>query len=162
MSQQNSKSEHDKGDDGKTMHHRAHERLREYWDKLRGIRDFPHESEINPDDIADIWDSCFLISIDDVTRRVGYRYSYLGEHLVEAFGDNSDNPEVALRLLSTSIVPNAKKMDEVIEKKQPVIDDGEFVNRYNMKVRYRTCLVPFGYENGQVSHIFGAMRWRMY
>ena len=145
-----------------SLHHRAHERLREYWDKLRGVRTFPHESEIDPDEIADIWASCFLISIDDVTKRIGYRYSYLGSELVSAFGDDADNPEVAMCLLSTALVPNTKKLDEVIQKKQPVIDDGEFLNRYNMIVRYRTCLVPFGYEDGQVSHIFGVMRWRMY
>lgn len=143
------------------LHHRAHDKLREYWEKLRGGRPFPEESEIDPEDIADFWDSCFLICVDDVTRRIGYRYSYLGSELVKAFGDNTDNPEVALKLLSMSIVPNAKKMDEVIEQKQPVIDEGEFINRHGMKVRYRNCIVPFG-ANGQVSHIFGVMRWRMY
>lgn len=144
------------------LHHRGHDRLREYWDKLRGTRPFPQENEIDPDEIADIWNSCFLISIDDVTKRMGYRYSYLGSELVNAFGDDANNPEVAMRLLSMALVPNTEKLDEVIEKKQPVIDDGEFLNRHNISVRYRTCIVPFGYENGQVSHIFGVMRWRMY
>ncbi len=148
--------------DNTTLHHRAHDALREYWNKLRGVREFPHESEIEPDDIAEIWDSCFLISIDEVTNRIGYRYSYLGSDLVAAFGDNAENPDVALRLLSTARVPNANKMTEAIQTKQPVIDDAEFVNKQNMNIRYRTCIVPFGYENGQVSHLFGVMRWRAY
>lgn len=144
------------------LHHRSHERLLEYWNNLRGNRIFPHESEIEPDDIADIWHSCFLISIDDVTRRVGYRYSYMGKNLVDAFGEDASSPDVALRLLSTMVVPNAKKINEVLHEKHAVIDDGEFTNVKNMNIRYRTCLVPFGYENGEVSHIFGVMRWRTY
>lgn len=156
---------HDELPDGKastdSMHHRAHDVLRDYWEKLRGMREFPQENEIEPEEIQDIWDSCFLVSIDDVTKRVGYRYSYLGTELVKAFGDDIDNPEVALRLLSMSQVPNAKKIDEVIEKKQPVVDDGEFLNKFQMRVRYRTCIVPFGYDK-KVTHILGVMRWRLY
>jgi len=144
------------------LHHRAHDSLRDYWSKLRGSRPFPREDEIDPDEIAEIWDSCFLISLDSVTYRIGYRYSYLGTALVSAFGDNTDNNDVALRLLSTARVPNANKMTEAINTRQPVIDDGEFINNHNMNIRYRTCIVPFGYDNGQVSHLFGVMRWKAY
>ena len=144
------------------LHHRSHEQLLDYWQTLCAGRPFPHEDEIEPSDISDIWDSCFLISLDDVSRRIGYRYSYMGAKLVDAFGDDTNNPEMALRLLSSTRVPSAKKIDEVIKEKHPVMDDGDFVNAKHMNIRYRTCLVPFGYDNGEVSHIFGVMRWRAY
>jgi hypothetical protein len=145
-----------------SLQHRSHERLLHYWDQLRAGRLFPHEREIESDDIQDIWNSCFLISVDDVTRRIGYRYSYMGSNLVKAFGDEETSPDVALRLLSTQLVPNSNKMDEVIKQKHPVVDESEFVNAKHMQVRYRTCMVPLGYDNGEVSHIFGVMRWRAY
>lgn len=144
------------------LHHRCHDELFSYWNKLRAGRQFPHEREIDPDEIENIWDYCFLISLDDVVHRIGYRYSYMGASLVEAFGDNPNNPDMALRLLSSTKVPNIKKIEEVLEKKHSVIDEGEFVNAHHMNVRYRTCIVPFGYENGQVSHLFGVMRWKAY
>jgi len=142
--------------------HRSHERLQHYWETLKGDRSFPKESEIDPDDLQDIWPSCFLISIDDVTRRLGYRYSYLGEELVEAYGDDIRNPDISMKLLSTASSPMVKKFDEVISHKKPVIDESEFINLKHLNIRYRTCLLPLGSHTGEVSHIIGCMRWRIY
>lgn len=144
------------------LHHRCHDELLNYWKKLSAGRAFPKEDEIESDDIAGIWDYCFLISLDDVVRRIGYRYSYMGSKLVGAFGDEPNNPDMALKLLSSTKVPNIKKIEEVIHEKHPVVDEGEFVNAHHMNVRYRTCIVPLGYEDGQISHLFGVMRWKAY
>lgn len=142
--------------------HRSHEVFKNYWDELRGSRPFPRESEIDPDSLNDIWESCFLISNDDVTRRIGYRYSFLGRDLLGAFGDDMTNHDAALRLLSTARVPNARKFDEVLMEKHPVIDEADFVNLMGMRIRYRACLLPLGLENGEVTHLIGCMRWKAY
>ena len=144
------------------LHHRSHEQLNVYWEALRGDRPFPRESDIDPDAIAEIWESCFLISNDDVTRRIGYRYSFLGSDLLGAFGDDITNHDAALRLLSTARVPNARKFDQVLSEKIPVIDESEFVNLMGMNIRYRACLLPLGLDDGQITHIIGCMRWRSY
>jgi len=141
---------------------RYHQRLQKYWDKLRGKRPFPSESELNPDDISDIWPSCFLISLDDVTRRLGYRYSYLGEDLIEAYGDDIKNPGIVLKLLSTTDTPMVKKFNDVVTLQKPVIDESEFINLKHLKIRYRTCMLPLGTSDGTVTHIIGCMRWKMY
>lgn len=145
-----------------SLHHRSHEMLKAYWNDLRGDLPFPKENDLDPDVIADIWESCFLISNDDVTRRIGYRYSFLGSDLIGAFGDDVTNRDVALKLLSTARVPNARKFDEVIEKKHAVMDEAEFVNLMGMNVRYRACLLPLGLPNGELTHIIGCMRWKAY
>lgn len=142
--------------------HRSHEILKEYWIKLRGNRQFPSESDVDPDDLHEIWPSCFLISIDDVARNLGYRYSYLGNDLIEAYGDDVKNPDVALRLLSTANMSMIKRCDEVIQGKSPVIDESEFVNFKGVRIRYRACMLPLGYPDGTVSHILGCMRWKVY
>ncbi len=141
---------------------RFHDRLHEYWDSLRGSRLFPSENQIDPDAIPDIWESCFLVSIDDVTRRMGYRYSYLGAELIEACGDDTKSPDVAMCLLATGSMPIVQKFDEVIRIKGPVIDESEFVNLKHLTIRYRTCLLPLGYNDAEVSHIIGCIRWRLF
>lgn len=143
-------------------HHRLHEEVLNYWESLRGNRPFPTESDIDPDEVADIWPSCFLISLDDVTRRLGYRYSYLGEALIEAYGDDIKNPEIVMRLISTNSLPLAKRFDEVVKSKAPLFDEAEFVNLKQMRIKYRTCLLPLGNSDGQVTHILGSMRWKAY
>jgi len=145
-----------------TLRHRFHERLQEYWNDLRGSRPFPEETEIDPDDLAEMWPSCFLISLDDVTRRHGYRYSYLGSDLIEAYGESANNPDTVLRLVSSSGGKMTEKLDEVVKEEKPVIDEAEFINSKRLHIRYRTCLLPLGPRPGEVSHIIGCMRWKAY
>ena len=143
------------------LHHRSHERLIAYWNAIRGDNPFPQESNIDPDDIADIWQSCFLICIDEVTNRHGYRYSFLGSDLIEAFGDDLKNPDVATHLLATQKPSLIAKLDEVLKTKQPHTDESEFVNLKQLKIRYRSCLLPLG-QAGRITHIVGCMRWKIY
>jgi hypothetical protein len=138
----------------------SHQRLREYWDRLRGARRFPSENDLNPDDIADIWPSCFLISIDDVSRRRDYRYSYLGSDVAKACGEDADNPDVALRMLSAESIPIMSKIDEVLTTRMPVMDAAEFVNAQHQPTHYQICMFPLGYNDGEVSHILGYMGWQ--
>jgi hypothetical protein len=142
--------------------HRYHRRLRKYWDGLRGENPFPRENQINPDDLEDIWSSCFLISIDDVTRRVGYRYSYMGQELVAAYGDDLTFPDITQNLISTAKAPMAEKFDEVVREGKPMIDESQFVNSKNVSIRYRSCILPLGTAEGTVTHILGCMRWKIY
>ncbi|NBO18226.1 MAG: PAS domain-containing protein [Proteobacteria bacterium] len=140
---------------------RYHGRLRQYWDDLRGKNPFPHENQVNPDEIEDIWSSCFLISIDDVTRRIGYRYSYMGQDLLEAYGSDPGQDSTS-HLVSCTDARMVQKFDEVVKSKMPVTDEAEFVNSKNLNIRYRTCILPLDTANGEVTHLLGCMRWKMY
>lgn len=141
--------------------HRTHLQLHHYWASLRGVRSFPGENQIDSDEISDIWPSCFLISIDNVTRRLGYRYSYLGSALIEAFGGDDNNADIALQLLSNADMPMVKMFDEVLKYQRPTVDEAEFVNLKNLKIKYRASLLPLGYNDEEVSHILGCMGWKV-
>jgi hypothetical protein len=142
--------------------HRSHERLQRYWEELRGGRPFPSEHEVSPGALGVVWRSCFLISIDDVTRRHGYRYSYLGQELVEAYGSDMQNPDIAGKLLFAPGSPMARRFDEVVKEHKPVMDEGHFVNLNKLHIRYRSCMLPLGTEKRGVTHILGCMRWKAY
>ncbi len=142
--------------------HRYHTRLQGYWDKIRGDKAFPRENDVNPDELQDIWDSCFLISIDDVTRRAGYRYSYIGQDLVAAYGSDAGSPDINATLHSTDNAPMMRKFDEVVASKAPVVDEAEFMNQKQLNIRYRMCILPLGTHDGVVTHLLGCMRWKMY
>ena len=65
-------------------HHRINERLNEYWQALRAGRPMPLESEVAMDDIAEIWNSCYLLSV----QTNGFAYDYLGSSIIAAYGDD--------------------------------------------------------------------------
>jgi len=140
---------------------RHHQRLQQYWDTLRAGRPYPNESDLDPKEIQDVWPSCFLVAIDAATPHVGYRYSYLGPEMLEAYGEDQHNPDI-VKLLSTDTAAMIAKFNEVVKTGKPVTDDSSFVNLKRINIRYRTCMLPLGGPDGSVSYIMGCMRWKTY
>lgn len=136
---------------------RGHERLISYWEKLKGERAFPEETDINTEEIADLWSSCFLLN----TQKEGdgqFHYEFMGPSLIEAYGsdltgmkhDENTEPNI------TSILDS---FGQVVSNKSFVVDESEFTNAHGQNVKYRACLVPFGSAPDSVKYIIGLMRW---
>jgi hypothetical protein len=142
--------------------YRHHHQLQVYWDKLRATRPFPRESEINPDDLEEIWGSCFLVGLLEEKNHLGYRYSYLGSELLEAYGEDPHNPDIVTKLVAPDTEPLIKRFEEVVRTGKPVVDEGEFTNIKRLNIRYRTCLLPLGNADDKVGFILGCMRWKAY
>lgn len=136
---------------------RINQRLQAYWEELRGQRPYPKETEIDPEAIADIWESCFLVNVQE-----GSKYTYLGQSLIEAYGDDLNDKEVCERLVYPSNSGIALKFQEVVDSKGAVVDEGEFINKKNLLIKYRSCMLPLGDEAGEVGFIIGGMKWRAY
>ena len=134
-------------------------RLLAYWEKLREGRAMPSENDVNPEDISDLWDSCFMVQVRDLAQ-AACKYSYLGTAIIEAYlgdlKDNETNPVFSL---------DAKKLrrgyNRVIESRRPVLEEGEFHNLRGDLVRYRQCLMPLG-QGDKVEAIFGGMRCKLF
>ncbi len=134
-------------------------RLMAYWEKLRKHNAMPTEADIDPDDLQDLWDYCFLIHVKDLSKP-DYNYTYLGKEIQHAYqGDlvGDDGSGIAS--------PNASKLAssyaKVIETCSPLLDEGEFINLHNDVVKYRQCLLPLG-EGNRVDAIFGGMRFKVF
>src|ERR1700761_8086466 len=113
-------------------------RLLGYWERLRKDRDMPTEQDIDPEDIHDLWDSCFLIHVKDLEKS-GYNYTYLGQAIEEAYQGGLSSADPAL------VSPHASKLSvcyaQIAQTRKPVVDEGEFVNQRNETVKYRQCLL---------------------
>lgn len=134
-------------------------RLVAYWEKIRGAHAMPSENDIDPDDLSDLWDYCFLVHVQDL-KQEDYNYTYLGSAIVEAYrgGLSANDP-------SGIVAPNAEKLTSnylrVIEGKKPVIEEGEFKNLRGDTVKYRQCMLPLG-TGDTVEAIFGGMRFKIF
>jgi hypothetical protein len=141
-------------------HNRIHERLIEYWQELCAGRAFPKESDIDPSQIAPIWDACFLVQMNSVGPT--FKYSYLGVSLIEAWGDDASNEGVSSNLIDPATASLIHKFQEVADTKRPVIDESEFINKKKMRVKYRICMLPLGTAPDKVNFILGGMKWKAY
>ncbi len=134
-------------------------RLIAYWEKLRKQNQMPEESDIDPDDLQDLWDYCFLIHVKDLNKP-DYNYTYLGKAIQQAYsGELEDN--VRSRLVSPNAAKLAPSYAKVIETRAPLVEEGEFINLRNDVVKYRQCLLPLGSGN-TVEAIFGGMRFKIF
>jgi hypothetical protein len=133
-------------------------RLLAYWEKLRKERLMPAENDVNPDDIGDLWNSCFIIPVKDL-HPAHYRYSYIGQDIVKAYG--GDLPEMDA---DAPVKPQPGMLDgyrTVMQTCKPLIENGEFHNRQDQMIRYRQCLLPLG-EGEDVQAILGALHFRTF
>lgn len=134
-------------------------RLVGYWEKLRGNRVMPAENDIDPEDLADLWDYCFLVQVRDFHKK-DYNYTYLGSAIMEAYRGG-----LSLDDKSCLVDINANKLSfdyaKVIQDRAPTIQEGQFVNAEGNIVKYRQCLLPLG-PGGEVDAIFGGMRFKVF
>lgn len=141
---------------------RLNERLMEYWQELRGYRAFPSESEIDPEVVSDLWPACFLVQATGRAPEQGFKYTYLGTSLIEAYGDDLTQADVRDRLVDPGSKTLMKAFEQVVISRKPVVEEGEFRNRRGITVKYRCCMLPLGHNADRVDYILGGMRWRFY
>ena len=134
-------------------------RLLSYWEKLRKGRPMPTEQDINPEDIQDLWDNCFLIHVTDLSKS-DYNYTFLGEAIAEAY-----NHGIADEQSGGMISPNAGKLTtsfrQIMETAKPLTEEGEFRNIRQEMVKYRQCLLPLG-GDGKIEAMFGGMTFKIF
>jgi hypothetical protein len=138
---------------------RMNERLQSYWQECCAGRPMPLESDINMEDIKDIWGHCFLVSV----KQGKFSYSYLGPQLVDAYGDDLTGKEVAETLLQPHPLSLLKTFAHVADKAVPAMDESEFVNSRGLTVKYRSCVLPLALANQpSVAFLLGGMNWKAY
>jgi hypothetical protein len=141
------------------IHHRINEQLEQYWNSLCAGRPMPLESEINIDDLANIWDHCFLVNI--AGERLAY--SYLGSELMQAYGDDFTGKEITDTLVYPHPVSLMQTFRTAIRTARPQQDESTFTNARGMLIKYRSCVLPLGMAGEtDVRFLLGGMKWKAY
>lgn len=142
---------------------RINERLLAYWASLKEGRAYPFEQDIIPEAIDDIWQSCFLVKVEERSGEPAFVYSFLGEDLIEAYGDDMTGHEICETLVYPASDEFAEKLLEVVNDEAAVVDESEFTNSQGLQIKSRSCLLPLGEETQEgVRYIIGGMKWRAF
>lgn len=135
--------------------------LADYWRKLCDGRPFPLEEELDPDDLGESWDDCFLIQLRDIEHVQHYNYTYLGSNILHAYESGQLQTHVP-GLASVNALHLAEEFLNVMKHGQPYFyEDEHRINPLQM-VRFRQCLLPLGNHEGKIASILGEMRFRVY
>jgi hypothetical protein len=142
---------------------RINDRLLAYWGRLTGESGIPNEEEIDITEIADVWSHCFLVKVDDKTSSGGYKYTYLGESLIEMYGWDSDGGKsIYENLIDPEADPFVDKVDQVVQSGKSLSSEEEFTNANGQLIKYRSCLLPLGASRGEVGYVLGGIRWKAF
>lgn len=139
---------------------RLTDRLEQYWRALKRTRRMPLEEEVQPSELQDIWDYCFVV---DARQSSHLAYSYLGKSLIDAYGDDMTGKEIAEMLVYPHPESLFQAFQKVVATGESLYDEGEFDSERWGKVRYRCGIFPLASNNGEsVTYLIGGMRWKIY
>ena len=125
-------------------------RLRAYWDALRGERRCPSLPEIDLTAIATLWRYCFLAAVSGERLQ----FTYVGPAATRGYGIGGA-PTAA-----TAIPPALLKLvedpcREAVQSMKPVLFEGVTANGWGDEVRYRSVALPLSPDQVAASHLLG-------
>ncbi len=135
-------------------------RLLRYWQEKCGSRPMPIENDIDPEQLGEDWEYCFLLQSRDVANIQDYNFTYLGQKIMNAYFDKAIDEHNQFM-----VGPNAFRLSNhfsrVLETCGPVLDEGEFQTIHGHRVLYRQVLLPLGVEGKGIEAIFGGMNYKI-
>lgn len=131
-------------------------RLLAYWEKKRGNRAMPGENDMDPADIADLWEYCFMAHTRDIGKK-DYNFTYLGKAIEEVYQEGLNTAEEDSHILP-ALEELANGYKEVIARRHPLVTEGELTNPHGDVFKYRQVLLPLG-DGREVKAVFGGMRF---
>lgn len=140
-------------------------RLTNQWEATREQRILPDYARFNTASIEDIWQNCILLREQSKAPEGEkiYVYSHIGNKLKDNLPLQLINQPVNSRMRDIfAAAAVTDQASEAVKNKKPIEDFGQFINKKSKLVKYRSCLLPFGTEDGDVTHIVIGVTWRDY
>ena len=136
-------------------------RMAAMWQDLKQKKELPWEDHISPEILESMWDSCFMVRIEDIEKERGYSYSYLGADIKHAYGYDLSE-DIPGPLACTIADRLHHEYTILVNSKKPLLNEGEFENHNGVLIKYRQGLFPFASEANpnHVVAILGGMRYK--
>lgn len=139
-------------------------RLTDYWSRIKGDAHLPLIMKFNHHALEDVWPFCFQLSVqaDDTHQTATYKYDYVGEEIVNAYGRDMTGERVNSSIHGIPGGSIINKIDEMVTLRDVIIEQGKFINDKDKVVKYRTCLLPFSSGHDEVTHVIAGLSWRAF
>lgn len=132
-------------------------RLLDYWRDLAGDRDMPAPKDVDGADIADMWEYCFVITVDDDEPT----FTCVGDWHREFDGVDVSCAPVGTVEVDTLIGRATSYLDEVLTRRIPASYGGDFVDLHGRCVLYRSILLPLSSDGSKVEAVLGGANCRI-
>ena len=132
-------------------------RAHEYWQELRGDRDFPLADAFDERVLGDDWAWSLVIGLGTAPEEAVFRH--IGNHLWNPDWGNRDGllvkdcPKPALLAAAVDYIPR------VLDRQVPISIGGE-LEVTDMSILYRSILLPLSSNGSDVDALLGAANFR--
>lgn len=136
----------------------------DYWNKLKGGKGklkYPRKSDIDPEDIINIFAHCVIIDRIIENGIVKYEFFHLGEK-IKQFHKEDLFRETFIPFISPNIETFKEYLDEVCETGEPIIEESEATNINQEEVKFRQCLLPLSSDDNEIAGVLGALSCKLY
>jgi hypothetical protein len=133
-------------------------RLLTHWRAICGDRDYPSFSEVEPENMPEMWHNCFVLEVigheeDPVFRAAG------GE-IMSHSADSLIGTPVSFWTPDTLIGVAVSHTRDVLRKGVPMSHGDEFMKIDGTRVLYRSILLPMSDDGETISGLLGAVNCR--
>lgn len=126
-------------------------RLVRYWLEKCAGRDFPSLDDIEPRDLGDVWNSCFVL--DTISSPNFPYFHYLGPSLAKYSGVLLSGEQDWTQTLLDQAVRNYR---DALEQRTPILGEDELVRFDGSRILFRSVLLPLSDDQKTVNYILGA------
>jgi hypothetical protein len=144
------------------IEYRLTTRLTQYWERINKNGDIPSIDSLNPQMIHDLWDKCLQILVQLEDGKIHYVYQYIGRDLSAVFNENLVGQRVKSQLHFLPAKKMMEYLDELIINPAPKNLDGQFIDHASNLIKYRSCILPFGYDKNNVTNFVIGISWNSF
>lgn len=142
---------------------RLTKRLEAYWKRICREDATPQIKSFNPRAVESLWKNCFCLEVDvDKKERICYTYTYIGENLIEIFGNSLLKRRVSSNVGFLPAKEVIVRLDDLVFSPKYEEFDGRFIGNTNGVIKYRSCILPFcnkSNKDGKVDSFIIGLSW---
>lgn len=133
-----------------------------YWRKRKGAELMPIYEAFAPESLGeDIWQQCCAFTVQVANQKSLLVSDYTGNKARQAMGRDITGEVLAIGAQQFEAVRLLQQAEAVLDKKDPLTDEGHFVNAESKIIKFRSCLLPFG-RKGKVTHLLLGVSWQAF
>jgi hypothetical protein len=133
-------------------------RLLSYWNRIRGERRMPSLSDVNIQEILELWYFSFTIDV----RETDHKFHYLGSSLRDVFKEDYTGYSVQDAMNDDVMVNNTIGFYErAILSQEPVMEAESFFSEGD-EIRYRSIIVPLSSDGQTVDFLMGTTNYKRF
>jgi hypothetical protein len=144
------------------IEHRLTTRMIGYWNLLKGEQYVPSIETFNHNIIQDLWPNCIRIAVYHSNNAISYSYEYVGDEIAKVLGKYNLGDRMSSKMAYLPMVKILAGMDRSVAHPLPLIEEGQFITTKSKIVKYRSCLLPFGKNQDNISHFVVGFSWRVF